>query len=204
MTEVVLGVLIAVGVFVIYKELAKLRTVADTDALTGLYNRRRFMIDISREIKLSRRVLAPLSLVYVDVNDFKEINDNHGHAEGDIVLQEIGTLLRSTAQRDFDFCYRLGGDEFGLLLIGVTFEQAEEMISRAESQFLNKCPRLQANQVTLSYGVVQLGEFENEDTFLKRADAMMYWRKAQQRERKNKIISMQKKYTTSALRRAVD
>lgn len=184
-TEIVVSTLIAIGVFIIYKDIDKIRILSETDALTGLYNRRRFTTDIIHEVSLSRRVIAPLSLVYIDVNDFKGINDNHGHAEGDAVLREIGILLRNTARRDYDFCYRLGGDEFGLLLIGVTQEQAEEMISQAQVYPSGKYPHLQANKVTLSYGVVQLGEFETEDAFLKRADAIMYWRKEQHKKNKD-------------------
>jgi diguanylate cyclase (GGDEF)-like protein len=180
-TEVVLGILIAVGVYIVYRDIERFRTVAETDALTGLNNRRRFMNDIHREIKLSRRLGAPLSLVYVDVNDFKAINDTHGHGEGDAVLREIGDWLHETARRGNDFCYRLGGDEFGLLLIGATAAQAETMIERAQSQTLARHPHLNRNRVTLSCGVVELGDVESEEHFLQRADATMYERKRQQR-----------------------
>jgi diguanylate cyclase (GGDEF)-like protein len=180
-TEVVLGILIAVGVHIVYRDIERFRTVAETDALTGLYNRRRFMGDIHREIRLSRRLGAPLSLVYVDVNDFKTINDNHGHGEGDAVLREIGEWLRETARRGYDYCYRLGGDEFGLLLIGVSAAQAETMIDRAKSEKLAHYPHLSRYRVTVSCGVVELGDVESEEQFLRRADATMYDRKRQQR-----------------------
>jgi diguanylate cyclase (GGDEF)-like protein len=176
-TEVVVGILIAVGVAIIHRDLAKLRTIAETDALTGLLNRRRFMGDLGREVKLSGRLGAQLSVIYVDVNDFKLINDAHGHAEGDAVLREVGTLLHHVARRDVDFCYRLGGDEFALLLIGVADSQAEEMLGRIQVEAGEAYPHLHRHGTTLSCGVAHLREGESTKSFLHRADTMMYKRK---------------------------
>lgn len=181
-TEVIMGILIAVGLIIIRRHVDMLRTVAETDALTGLLNRRRFMADLEHEVNLSRRLRAALSLVYIDVNDFKAINDNHGHAVGDAVLREIGELLHHTGRRDIDFCYRLGGDEFALLLIGVTVQQAEDMLHRLQAQQLDNYPQLQAHKVTLSFGLAHLQPGESSEDFLHRADTMMYQRKLHRRE----------------------
>jgi diguanylate cyclase (GGDEF)-like protein len=180
-TEVLMGILIAVGIVIIHRHVAMLRTVAETDALTGLLNRRRFMDDLEREVKLSRRLHAPLSLVYIDVNDFKLVNDTHGHAVGDAVLREIGELLHHTARRDIDYSYRVGGDEFALLLIGASKQQGEDMLNRLHAQHLDDYRHLRNHGVTLSFGIAYHQAGESADAFLQRADAMMYQRKMQRR-----------------------
>ena len=181
-TEVLMGILIAIGLVIIRRHVDMLRTVAETDVLTGLLNRRRFMADLEHEVNLSRRLRAALSLVYIDVNDFKAINDNHGHAVGDAVLREIGELLHHTGRRDIDYCYRLGGDEFALLLIGVTAPQADDMLHRLQAQHLDNYQHLQDHEVTLSFGLAHLQPGESAEAFLHRADTMMYQRKLQRRE----------------------
>jgi diguanylate cyclase (GGDEF)-like protein len=180
-TEILMGVVVAIGLVVIRRQMRMLRTVAETDALTGLLNRRRFMADLEREVNLSRRLRAPLSLVYIDVNDFKQINDNHGHAVGDAVLRDIGELLHHTARRDIDFSYRIGGDEFALLLIGITEQQGEEMLHRLQTQQPHRYPQMKQHEVTLSFGIAHLQHGESAENFLHRADAMMYQRKTWRR-----------------------
>lgn len=187
-TEVLMGILIAVGLVIIRRQVAMLRKVAETDALTGLLNRRRFMTDLEQEVKLSDRLQASLSLIYIDVNEFKLVNDTHGHSVGDAVLREIGQLLHHTARRDVDYCYRVGGDEFALLLIGVSVQQSEDMLNRLQTQPLDYYKHLYRHGVTLSYGIAHLQARESAGSFLHRADAMMYRRKMQGRDQRQQPL----------------
>lgn len=94
---------------------SKLRELVITDALTGCRNRRFFDEIIKRELQRHQRDQVPLSLIFVDVNRFKAINDTHGHEAGDQVLQQVGAFLRKNV-READYVFRWGGDEFLILL----------------------------------------------------------------------------------------
>jgi diguanylate cyclase (GGDEF)-like protein len=101
----------------------EVRRLAITDSLTGCYNRRFFDQVERREIQRHRRYGSPLSVVFVDVNRFKQLNDTLGHETGDAVLRAIGVMLRRQV-RSSDYVIRWGGDEF-MLLLTCTFTQAE-------------------------------------------------------------------------------
>lgn len=173
-TEVVVGAMLAVGIRIIYRDMARLRAMAETDALTGLYNRRKFFADLEREVVRARRLGTALSLAYVDVDAFKAINDRHGHAEGDAVLREVAQLLRAGERRQVDACYRLGGDEFAMLLVGADREEAVRAIHRTAHNRAITCPALHRHSVALSVGVAELHRNESADEFVHRADATMY------------------------------
>ncbi len=119
------------------KERDLLRNLSRTDALTGLANRRTFDEHLLAEFKKAARHRIPVSLWMVDVDDFKTINDRHGHAAGDAVLRHVGRVLQSFARRTGDLAARLGGDEFALFLFGCDLEEATR---RAEA-FLNTLRR---------------------------------------------------------------
>jgi diguanylate cyclase (GGDEF)-like protein len=109
----------------------RLRELAQTDPLTGLYNRRGFRRMAEREIERSKRTGSSLTLVHLDLDGFKELNDRRGHAEGDEVLVAVGRSLK--ASRAMDVASRLGGDEFGLLLPDTTYRAAESAVGRIVS-----------------------------------------------------------------------
>jgi two-component system, cell cycle response regulator len=92
------------------------RRMAMTDVLTGAHNRRYFMSHMRRELKRSRRFGAELSLVVFDIDHFKHINDRYGHAAGDAVLIEFVRRVQKCLPREFDWCARLGGEEFAVVL----------------------------------------------------------------------------------------
>ena len=96
----------------------QLREQAIRDDLTGIYNRRHFVAMAERELARARRQMLPLSLVMLDVDHFKRVNDEHGHLAGDEALKVIGLLLRSTCRAE-DLACRLGGEEFAVLLPGM-------------------------------------------------------------------------------------
>ena len=115
-----------------------------------------------------------MALIFVDVDDFKEINDRRGHAYGDRVLAELGKVLQETARGE-DTCVRYGGDEFCVVLANSTEEQAEV----AYCQRIRRLLAERLPQVRISMGVVQTGpdHFEEADVLLRSADRRMYLNK---------------------------
>lgn len=173
-TEIVIGTLILAGVLKIHRDLSRLKRMAETDPLTGLYNRRRFMLDLEHEAALAQRLDSPLTLLYIDVDHFKAVNDRHGHHEGDRVLRAVAGALRRCARRRIDTCYRLGGDEFALLLSGVDADGATAMIRRIHHSAQSAKSLLHQHGVSLSFGSAQLLRGEKTQAFLCRADRQMY------------------------------
>ncbi|HKK05792.1 MAG TPA: GGDEF domain-containing protein [Gammaproteobacteria bacterium] len=173
-TEIVVGLLLVGCIGTIYRDMDRLKIMAETDGLTALYNRRKFMGDIERAVQMAHRLDGALSLVYLDVDEFKRINDRRGHSEGDAVLRHVAALLGGCARRRVDAGYRLGGDEFALLLPGVGAAGATAIVRRACAQDGPAQQALQRLQVSLSFGAVQLHRHEDSRMFLRRADAEMY------------------------------
>lgn len=91
--------------------------LANRDALTGLANARFFDLELKRQLALARAAAAGLAVVYCDLDDFKLINDSHGHAVGDGVLNAIGKRLQSLTKHGVDTAARIGGDEFAVILV---------------------------------------------------------------------------------------
>ncbi len=143
------------------------------DGLTGLYNQTALGEFLARDLAIARRNHLPLCLVYFDVDDFKEINDTHGHPHGDRVLQTIGGILRTTC-RDSDVPCRYGGDEFCVLLPNSAEPEAEHLCERIVQELAQTAP-----EVKISIGIAQTGPEHHEEceTLLKRADDLMYQRK---------------------------
>ncbi|MDH5553559.1 MAG: diguanylate cyclase, partial [Nitrosomonas sp.] len=93
----------------------KLKELAITDQLTGLFNRRHFNSVFTRELKRAYRNKSDLSLIILDIDFFKKLNDHHGHSEGDRVLTQVSKKIKSFCKRPTDYAFRLGGEEFGIL-----------------------------------------------------------------------------------------
>src|SRR6202167_3162561 len=117
-----------------YEELKKLQINAATDPLTGLYNRRLFEEQFEKELNRAMRYNQHLAVVILDVHKLKEVNDNHGHLQGDQILQLAAATLRKTL-RASDFAFRIGGDEFALLLPQTDSEQATTLCRRVRAQY---------------------------------------------------------------------
>lgn len=94
---------------------ARLEALSVTDALTGLANRRLLISRLDEEVRRARRTRAPLAVIMIDIDHFKEVNDTHGHAMGDVVLRNIGTMLNASL-RTTDLAARYGGEELTLVL----------------------------------------------------------------------------------------
>lgn len=147
-----------------------------TDALTGLHNAAGLRSTLARAISSAQRRGEPLSVVFLDVDDFKRINDQQGHLRGDEVLKAVGAALQANSRLE-DSCFRYGGDEFLVILPNCTEAQVHEFY----------LPRLMAAfeglGIGVSCGVTQTGPVHHDDTetLIRRADEHMY---LQKRERK--------------------
>jgi diguanylate cyclase (GGDEF)-like protein len=147
--------------------------LARTDALTQIPNRRAFFEAAHLELERARRHGRPLTIAYLDLDDFKLVNDRHGHAEGDALLATIGRTLRG-GTRAVDAVARLGGDEFGLLLPEVDAEMADALLTRLRATLLETVAR-QGWRVGFSIGAaVFLTPPGDVDELTARADALMY------------------------------
>lgn len=162
--------------------IAELEQTAATDGLTGLANRRSWSSSFEREIERARRAGTPLTLVMYDIDRFKAINDCLGHAEGDRALVRFANLL-ATECRSFDVPGRLGGEEFGLLLVGSTHEGAQAFNARLRSR-LELVTRHDEAPFTVSGGVAQLDvHAESAEALLLAADRALYRAKHEGRDR---------------------
>ncbi len=111
----------------------RLAQLARTDALTGIANRREFMAVGGKELARARRVGMPLSIVMLDIDHFKRVNDQHGHAAGDAVLVATAATITDSAREGIDLVARLGGEEFACLLPNTSVEQAGRFAERIRS-----------------------------------------------------------------------
>lgn len=126
--------LVRVPILIEYDDLKRLQINAATDALTGLYNRRLFEESFQRELNGAHRYGHQLALVVLDLNRFKEVNDKHGHPRGDDVLRAAALTLKGSL-RTSDSAFRIGGDEFALLLPQTDMPQAMALSRRVEAIF---------------------------------------------------------------------
>lgn len=129
-----------------------------TDALTGLYNRRSMEQLLQREVAMAERYQHPLSLVMIDLDLFKEVNDAHGHAAGDHLLRSFADCVRITLRKT-DLAFRYGGDEFVVVLPQTPISQAQQVVNKlrqafAAVDFSSAIAHLE-RQPTLSIGVVE-------------------------------------------------
>ena len=144
--------------------------LARSDALTGLGNRLAFDEVLEREAARSRRSGSPLSLVILDLDHFKQINDDHGHLAGDHVLMGVASGMRS-AIRIPDSCFRWGGDEFALLLPETTRDEAEAVGERLRQAVRENTPLPGGGAARFTFGVAQLRAAEDPDQLVEAADA---------------------------------
>jgi diguanylate cyclase (GGDEF)-like protein len=151
---------------------SQLQRAAWFDALTGVMNRRSFEADIARELGRVTRHGGRFSLVMVDLDGLKTINDTLGHTVGDARLQALGAALRSSTRRE-DSAYRVGGDEFAVLLPSASREQAQRVMNRvAES----------AEPAVFSWGIASCpSDGTTAEALIAAADARLYRRRARAR-----------------------
>ena len=167
--------LIRVPVVLEYGEYKKLQVNAVTDPLTGLYNRRLFVESFEKELNRARRYGLPLGIVILDLHRFKEVNDKYGHPRGDEVLRAAASTLQK-ALRTSDSAFRIGGDEFALLLPQTDATQAVALSRRIETVFAETLRPLQlAFSVTMDHGVANFPQDgEQSDQLVRIADERLY------------------------------
>lgn len=149
----------------------QLEEMSRTDALTGLLNIRHFESSVTTMLRSAERRSEPVTAVYIDVDDFKQINDTHGHQHGDEILRGIGNALK-LASRVEDICIRYGGDEFCVLLSNCDEIKAKEIfIDR-----INQQVKATLGELKLSIGVVQTGpkQYLDAAALIQAADKKMY------------------------------
>jgi len=163
----------------------ELRALSITDALTGAYNRRFFQERLEMEIARARRYAGSLSVVMLDIDHFKLINDRFGHQSGDLVLKEVCARIRQRL-RSIDLLCRLGGEEFIVLSPGTAPEQADQL-AKALWQILREAPMGEVGRVTASFGVTAWQAGESSDAMLRRVDMAVYQAKQNGRDRVERL-----------------
>lgn len=181
LTHLLFFMLVAALVAVLSEQTVQLRALAREDPLTGIPNRRAFFGALDRALEWSRRQGTPWVLAYVDVDNFKKVNDTLGHVTGDALLRLVARVLREGTRR-IDVVARLGGDEFALLLPKTDAESAEGIIGKLLVQLdeaMAAAGWASAGPVSFSAGVVTFtAPPESVDTAVAMADACMYRVKA--------------------------
>jgi diguanylate cyclase (GGDEF)-like protein len=148
------------------------RQLADLDSLTGLHNRRYFYETLGREVDRAQRYQRQLSLVIVDVDGFKEINDRIGHLAGDAVLAEIADRIREVV-RSADIPCRVGGDEFAVIVPEAEMGQARQLVGRIQ-RAVSAQPIARAGRVRVSAGVADIQPNDSPTTLFERGDESLY------------------------------
>ena len=153
-----------------------LRKLSIKDPLTDLYNSRYFYEQLEKEITRSDRYFHPLSLIFIDIDNFKSVNDSYGHMVGDKAILMIAKKMKASL-RSLDTAYRFAGDEFTVILPETDANQAEVVADRIRSEMENE--RLvifekQISKITLSIGIAEYVRNEEMGQFIHRADVNMY------------------------------
>ena len=162
----------------------ELERLSVTDPLTGLYNRRRMMEVLEDEVRRSRRLKHPFTVLMADVDHFKRYNDAHGHPAGDVVLKRVAAILRDST-RDVDFVARYGGEEFFVLMPEMQIDVATEIADAVRRRLAAE--RLPAGTITLSFGLAEFPSHgESGETLIAVADAALYQAK---RDGRDQVVS---------------
>lgn len=158
------------------------RKLAETDALTGLYNQRYFHETLRREVLRAQRYERSLALIVFDVDDFKGINDQIGHLAGDRVLAQAADRLRD-AVRTTDVACRIGGDEFAVILPESSASDADQLYRRVQSSMRGTSLGPEESRLRLSAGIAELEHGDTAAGVFERADAALYRAKDQGKDR---------------------
>ncbi len=157
------------------RRLDELETLADEDPLVAVLNRRAFVRELTRAKGVLERYGTKASLIYMDLNNFKEINDRYGHACGDAALVQVADTLKKSV-RGTDIIGRLGGDEFGVILVRATRDQAQvraDVIARS----IEGKPLVHEGKtipLSIAYGVYEIPANGDVESALAGADKAMY------------------------------
>ncbi len=166
------------------EECRRLREISQTDSLTGLYNRRYLMVALDREMERTRRTGLPTSLIMLDLDHFKRLNDTFGHGFGDSVLCRVAVIIKENI-RKLDIPCRYGGEEFVLVIPGTRLPQAVQLAVRLRDLVAQSGEELRARGagLTASFGVDAMTARRDltPEAFLQQADRWLFQAKARGR-----------------------
>ncbi len=155
----------------------RLKWMAVRDPLTGLLNRRVMETVLNREFKRAQRYKNPLSLAFIDLDDFKGINDRHGHECGDALLRYVAGQLGGIT-RESDVVARYGGDEFVIILPGTPVQEANKLLQRLQQHFRDKPMRYKEKVLaaSITFGIASMADRNVTDpgSLLREADTLLY------------------------------
>lgn len=156
----------------------KLRTLSITDRLTGLHNQHYFFERLGEEIKRAVRMSYPVSLIMLDLDNFKEYNDTHGHLEGNKLLRRVGKVIQSCIKEDVDSAFRYGGDEFTVILPYADGNQAKRVVNR-----IIKTVKSELASIQISGGAACTKTAKTITDLINAADLAMYENKATKKKK---------------------
>lgn len=185
----IMGILLAMYLYRENRKYMHWKKQSDTDPLTDLYNRRYLMDRLKQETMRSRRYQRPMSLLMIDVDDFKSFNDTYGHNNGDLILRLVSLTLRSII-REPDVIARYAGDEFIVILPESNVKEAGFTAERIQAELAKVGQVIKFSEtdlkITLSIGVTEYtSDIGNLDAFIEKVDQAMYTAKT---EGKNRIF----------------
>jgi two-component system, cell cycle response regulator len=153
----------------------QLQELTITDTLTSLYNRRYFAKVCSDIYAQVNRDSTKATLAYIDIDNFKNINDKFGHEGGDFVLKYFAEILLEHSRKGLDYVFRLGGEEFCIISVDNTLESANEHMNRVMNITSSKFSSTRFGEITLSVGIVEFNKgFSSYEEILSLADKKMY------------------------------
>lgn len=170
------------------KRIDFLESLSITDDMTGLLNRRGFMDVLRLTLSNARRYHESGLLAYIDLNDFKEVNDVHGHAAGDEVIRKVGSILQKHIRRT-DYVARLGGDEFAVLFVRADQVPARARALKVKSALNGAIANYQGVElpISASFGIEPYGPTATSKELLRRADRAMYKEKSLTKSKKAEL-----------------
>ncbi|MDD5717862.1 MAG: diguanylate cyclase [Sulfuricurvum sp.] len=166
---------------VIFTDISSMQSISMTDPLTSIANRLHFTMVYEHAINVARREENPLSVIFFDIDHFKQVNDRYGHLIGDTVLKQIAHLAKQRLRKS-DIIARWGGEEFIILLPDTTLVETVHIAEILRSVIANE-ELDTVGYMSCSFGVAQLNENESADEFLKRVDDLLYQAKHHGRNR---------------------
>lgn len=158
--------------FYFWKSIKYSIDLANTDYLTGIFNRKYFLEELNKEIKRALRILKPFSVIMFDIDRFKNINDQLGHKAGDEVLVKIVRIVKKRIRKT-DLFARWGGEEFVILLPETDLKGAEALAEYLRKE-IKKFEIPKVGQITASFGVTAFNIGDNEESIMQRVDFLMY------------------------------
>jgi len=163
------------------RQVRRLKRLAEIDGLTKLLSRKTGESQLGDEINRARAKNEPLSVILLDIDHFKQINDEHGHSAGDNVLERVASVIDARV-RGQDLAIRWGGEEFVIVLVNTALDGAERVAEALRKMIASTSFQLEIN-ITISAGVAELAEGESADDVMERADKAMYAAKEGGRDR---------------------